>query len=89
MGKHWEEFKDQFGSKLVGVGMILFDLVILLVFAGAMILADNAREWLIQHIGKGSLFTQITLISAEALFDLTAIIVVLGWLREEVKRIFK
>ncbi|WP_058189065.1 hypothetical protein [Terracidiphilus gabretensis] len=89
MGKHWEEFKDQFGNKLVGVGMILFDLVVLLVFAGAMILADDGREWLTYRLGEGSLFTRITLLSAEALIDLTAILTVLGWLREEVKRIFK
>jgi len=89
MGKHWDEFKDRLGSKLVGVGMILLDLVILLALAGAMILADLGREWLISHIGKGNLFTQITLVVAEILFDLSALATVLGWLWEEIKRIFK
>lgn len=89
MGEHWDEFKDRLGSKLVGIGMVLFDLLVLLVLGALMVLADDGREWLTHHIGEGSLFTRITLIGVEVVLDLSVVAVVLGWLVEEIKRIFK
>lgn len=89
MGKYWDEFKDRVGSKSVGVGMIIIDLVILLVLAGAMVLTDLGREWIFEHIGVGNLFTRITLVTAEILLDLSALAVVGSWLWEEIRRLFK
>jgi hypothetical protein len=88
MGKYWDEFKDRVGNKSVGVGMIIIDLVILLLLAGCMILADLGREWIFAHIGIGNLFTRITLVVVEILLDLSAVAVVGSWLWEEIKRIF-
>lgn len=89
MGKYWDEFKDRVGSKSVDVGMIIIDLVILLVLAGAMVLTDLGRAWIFEHIGVGNLFTRITLVTAEILLDLSALAVVGSWLWEEIKRLFK
>jgi len=89
MGKRLDDFWDLVCSKLFGVGMILIDLMILIVLAGAMMLVDAGRDWLNNTFGHGTLFTQITLIVTEILFDLTIIVVVLGWLWDEIKRIFK
>lgn len=89
MGKYWDEFKDRVGSKSVGVGMIIIDLVILLVLAGAMVLTDLGREWIFEHIGVGNIFTRITLVTAEILLDLSALAEVGSWLWEEIRRLFK
>jgi hypothetical protein len=88
MGKHWDDFKDRVGGKSVGVGMILIDLVIFVLLAGLVILADMSRDWIFQHLGKGNLFTQLTLITIEIILDLSAIVVVLGWLWTELKELF-
>ncbi len=89
MGKYWDEFKDRVGSKSVGVGMIIIDLVILLVLAGAMVLTDLGREWIFEHIGVGNIFTRITLVTAEILLDLSALAEVGSWLWKEIRRLFK
>ena len=88
MGKQWNEFKERVARKSVGVGMIIIDLVILLLLVGLMILADLGREWLFSHIGAGSLFTRITLVTVEILLDLSAVAVVGSWLVEEIRRMF-
>lgn len=88
MGKHWDDFKDRVGRKSVGVGMIIIDLVILLLLAGLMIMADMGRDWIFQHLGKGNLFTQVTLITVEIVLDLSAVAVVGGWLWNEIKETF-
>jgi hypothetical protein len=69
--------------------MIIIDLVILLVLAGCMILADVGREWIFEHIGIGNLFTRITLVTVEILLDLSAVSVVGSWMWEEIKRMFQ
>jgi hypothetical protein len=89
MGRHWDEFKDRVGEKSVGFGMILTDLVVLVILATLMIAADQGRERIVEHIGKGNLFTQITLIVVEIILDVSAIIVVFGWLKKEIEELFQ
>ena len=86
----WEQTRDHVGKKSADVVKIIGDLVVFFVIAGVVILEDLGTEWLFSHLIKsGHLFTKGIIIIVGILLDLSALTVVCGWLKDDIRRLFK
>jgi hypothetical protein len=89
MTTNWQQVRDHIGERLAGVAKIIFDLVPFFAIAGIMILEERGTEWVFGCLGSGHLFTKAVLAMVGALLDLCLLIEVTGWVKTDIRSLFK